>query len=216
VATHFDDEEQVEDLKRWWSENWKALVAGLAIGFGAIGGWEVWKTYGETRAITASQMYEDMKKALATAKADEAKAIGDKLQQDYAGTPYAAAAALRLAQQAVQAGQLDEAAARLAWVAGHADDEALQKLAKLRQARVLWQQGKNDEALKLLEGDPGDYASLYQELKGDIAAAQGDRDAARSAYQAALQSAPEQAANRTLLQQKLDDLAVATAEPVKS
>lgn len=216
MATHFEEEEQLENLKRWWSENWKALAAGLAIGFGAIGGWELWKNHREDAAVEASQMYEDLKKALAATKADEARAIADKLQQDYAATPYASSAALRLAREAVQAGQLDEASARLRWVAEHADDEALRRLATLRLARVLWQQARNDEALKLLEGDAGDYESLYQELRGDIAYAQGDREAARSAYQAALDRAPEQASNRSLLQHKLDDLAVAGAEPVKS
>jgi predicted negative regulator of RcsB-dependent stress response len=215
VATHFEDEEQLENLKRWWSENWKALAAGLVIGFGAIGGWEGWKAYQNKQSLTASQMYEDLKKALAASNPDEARQIGDKLQNDYAGTPYAAVAALRLAQQSVQAGALDEALARLGWVAQHADDDALEQLARLRQARVLWQQSKPEEALELLDGEAGDYEALYQELRGDIAYAKGDRDAARSAYEAALKTVPEQAPNRPLLQQKLDDLAVAE-ETVKS
>lgn len=212
MATHFDDEEQLENLKSWWRDNWKALAAGLAIGFAAIGGWELWKNQREDQALTASQMYDDLKKVIG-AKPDEARAIADKLQQHYAGTPYAAAAALRLAQHAVQTGQLDEAAARLGWAAEHADEE-LQRLARLRKARVLWQQGRAEEALKLLEGEAGEFESLYQELRGDIAYAQGDREAARSAYQAALATAPEQAPNRQLLQQKLDDVAVAA--PVTS
>ena len=219
MATHLDDEEELENLKRWFRENWVALAAGLAIGFGAIGGWQGWKAYQEKQSLAGSQMYDDLKKALAAGKTDEAAAIADKLQASYSGTPYAGAAALRLAQVRVSARDFDGALQRLDWVVDHGDEPGLQQLAKLRKARVLWQQSKPDEALKLLDdGEAGDYASLYAELRGDIAYSKNDRDTARKAYQAALDSAPEAAANRALLQQKLDDLAVdaVAAEPVKS
>jgi predicted negative regulator of RcsB-dependent stress response len=218
MATHLDDEEELENLKRWFKENWVALAAGLVIGFGAIGGWQAWKGYQEKQSLTASQMYDDLKKALTAAKADEAKGIADKLQSDYSGTPYAGAAALRLAQVAVVDKDYDAALKRLDWVAEHGDEDGLKQLAKLRKARVLWQQSKPDDALKLLDGDAGEYASLYAELRGDIAYSKNDVDNARKAYQTALDKAPEAAANRALLQQKLDDLAVETvaADPVKS
>ena len=31
-----NEDQQVEALKKWWQENWKALVAGLGLGVGAI------------------------------------------------------------------------------------------------------------------------------------------------------------------------------------
>ena len=49
--------------------------------------------------------------------------------------------------------------------------------------------------------------SLFEELRGDIMLTQGDRAAARQAYQKAIEAGNEAAANRELLQQKLDDLA---------
>ena len=225
MASHLDDEEQVENLKRWFSENWVALVSGLAIGFAAIGGWKGWERHQEQRALTASQMYEDLQKALTASRADEARTIGDKLVADYAGTPYATLAALRLARTAVEGRQFDDADARLDWVARNAPDEGLRQLAQLRKARVLWQQNKPDDALKLLDDKPaGPYASLFAELRGDIAYAKNERDRARQSYQAALDAAPEAAANRALLQQKIDDLATevpateapAVADAVKS
>ena len=36
MANHHDDEQELENLKRWFKENWIALAAGLVIGFGAI------------------------------------------------------------------------------------------------------------------------------------------------------------------------------------
>jgi predicted negative regulator of RcsB-dependent stress response len=218
MAAHLDDEEELENLKRWFKENWIALASGLVIGFGAIGGWQFWKTRIETRALQASQMYEDFTKDLAESKPEDATAIADKLQAEFAGTPYASAAALRMAQVKVAAKDLDGALKRLDWVVEHGEEDGIRKLAGLRKARVLWQQAKPDEALKLLSGDAGQYASLYAELRGDIAYSRNDREAARKAYQAALDTAPEAAANRELLQQKLDDLAMeaVAVEPVKS
>jgi predicted negative regulator of RcsB-dependent stress response len=76
---------------------------------------------------------------------------------------------------------------------------------------VLWQQGKLDDALAQLEiKDDDAFASLYQELRGDLQVAKGDRAAARSAYEKALQLGPA-AANREGLQRKLDDLAGAAS-----
>lgn len=208
MATHLDDEEDLEKLKTWWKENWIALVGGLVIGFGAIGGWEGYKHWRDGRAETASQMYEELKKNLEASKNDEAKQIVERLKADYASTPYAAAAALTVAQAEVHAGALEAADGHLGWVVKNAKDEGLVQVARLRQARVLFAQNKPDEALAALSGEPGSFASLYDELRGDIQLAKGDAAAARASYEKALASAASGAANKTLLQQKLDDLAV--------
>lgn len=210
MATHLDDEAELEQIKTWWKENWIALVGGLVIGFGAIGGWEGYERWRDGRAEAASQMYEELKKALAESKSEDAVKIVDKLKTDYAGTPYAAAAQLSAAQAAVDRGELDAAAASLGWVVANSDDAGMVQIARLRQARVLLAQAKHDEALAALSGDAGSFASLFDELRGDIQLAKGDAAAARAAYEKALAAADASAANRTLLQQKLDDLATAS------
>lgn len=214
MTTHYDDEAQAEALKRWWTENWKALAGGLVIGLGAIFGWEQWQDRERGTAQQASQMYEDLKKAQAGGKADEARALADRLAAEHAGTPYAVDGALQVAGRAAESGQLDEALTRLRWAESHTDNAGLKPLLRLRIARVLWQQGQVDEALKQLDGEAAGYAALFEELRGDIQLARGDRAAARAAYEKALGAAGEQAANRELLQQKLDDLADQAAAPV--
>jgi predicted negative regulator of RcsB-dependent stress response len=206
VATHIDDEEDLERLKSWWKENWIALVGGLVIGFGAIGGWEGYKIWRDGRSETASQMYEELRKNLDGGKADEAAAIVDRLKAEYARTPYAAIAALAAAQAAVKERKYDVAGEHLAWVVEHGRDEGLVEVARLRQARVLLAQEKPDEALAVLGKEAGSFSSLAEELRGDIQLAKGDRKAARSAYEKALAAAESGATNKTLLQQKLDDL----------
>lgn len=205
MADHYEEEAQVEQLKRWWNENWKSLLAGLILGLAVILGWEGYKRYQLQQAEQASQLYEDLKSALAAQKNDEALLLGDKLVKEFARTPYAAGAAFYLAQIAVGQSKWDDAAARLQWVMDHSKDDGLRDLARLRLAKVKWQQQKADEALKLLEGEHGAYDALYAELRGDIKLAQNDRAAARTAYEQALTTS--EGPNRELLQRKLDDLA---------
>ncbi len=132
--------------------------------------------------------------------------LWQKLSGEFTGTPYAAQGGLLLASQDAAREDWSRAQERLDWVAKNSDDPGLKKIARLRLARVLWQQQKPDEALALLEvQDEDPFAALYQELRGDIQLSKGDRDAARSAYEKAMQLGPA-ASGRESLQRKLDDL----------
>lgn len=210
--SHYDDEAQVEQLRRWWRENWMALAAGLVIGLGGIFGWEAWQDARDRKAGQASQIYEDLKQAMA-AKPDEAASLGKRLMDEFGATPYAAQAALLLAQQAATKADWVAAQENLRWVDKNSGDEGLRKIARLRLARVLWQQGQPDQALLLLDVQDDDaFAALYAELTGDIRLAKGDRPGAKAAYEKAMKLGPAPA-SREFLRHKLDDLAdVATGE----
>ncbi|MFI4978731.1 MAG: YfgM family protein [Nevskiales bacterium] len=225
MTDHYDEEAQVEQLRQWLRDNWFPLASGLALGLAAIFGWQGWGQHQDGRAGDASHVFEDLGKAASQDKFDDAKAMADRLVKDFSDTPYAAAGALKLAELGVLDGKLDDAAARLQWVIqfeqspgfmarvgamlhlrNKAYDAALLPLARLRLAQVLWQQNKADEALQQLGGDAGTYAPLYAELRGDIKLSQGDRAAARGAYEQALQASAADAVGRSGLQRKLDDL----------
>lgn len=232
MTDHYDEEAQVEELRKWLRENWLPLASGLALGLAAIFGWQAWGARQDGRAGAASHIFDDLGRAAEQNKYDDVKAMTDRLVKDYSDTPYAAAASLRTAELAVITDKLDDAVARLQWVVQYEQnpsfaarigaalrlrnrgyDPALLPLARLRLAQVLWEQNKPDEALKQLDGEPGSYASLFDELRGDIKLSQGDRAAARGAYQQALQTLPAEAVNRQGLQRKLDNLAdAATAK----
>lgn len=206
--SHYEDEAQVEQLRRWWRENWMALVGGLALGMAGIFGWEAWQNSQTATAERASQLYEDLGKAPAD-KPDALKSLGQKLIAEYDDTPYAAQGQLVLAQRAVDRGDFEAARESLGWIVAHSDDASLKKVARLRLARVLWQLAKPDDALAQLEAAEDDaFAPLYQELRGDIQLSKGDRAAARTAYEKALAlgAAP---AGKEQLQRKLDQLAEA-------
>ena len=210
MATHYDDEDQAERLKQWWKENWMALAGGLVIGLAAIFGWEGWKSYQDKRSIAASRMYEELKLATASARVDDAQRIGDALVAEHARSPYASGAALFLAAEAVKAGDFAAARARLSWVRKHGHDDGMRRLATLREAQVAWQQGETDAALALLDASGGPFQAQFDELRGDIVLAGGDRNAARAAYEKALAALTDDAPGlRDGLQRKLDDLGTA-------
>lgn len=209
--SHYDDEAQVAELKKWWRENRLPLIAGLVLGLGGIVGWEGWQTHQARRAEQASQMFEDLKRAAQSGDSAQAQSLTRSLKADYARTPYAVHAALLAAQRSASELDWDAAQKQLDWAVANATDEGLKQLARLRQARVLWQTGKADEALARIPADLKDspFASLYEELRGDIKSGQGDRDGARAAYEKALTGVD--GAQREFLQRKLDDLAPAVS-----
>jgi predicted negative regulator of RcsB-dependent stress response len=208
--SHYEDEAQVEQLRRWWRENWMALAGGLVLGLAGIFGWEAWQNARTAKAEHASKVYEDLKR-LPPDQAERADELWQHLSTEFGATPYAAQGALLMAATAAAREDWSGAQAKLDWVRQNSDDAGLKKLATLRLARVLWQQAKADEALKLLSlPDEDPFAALYQELRGDIEFSRGDRDAARAAYEKAmaLGAAP---ASRQALQRKLEDLGAAPA-----
>lgn len=200
------DQEQVEALQKWWKENWLSLLAGLVLGLGGILGWQYYGQYSNAQAASASLTFESIKAMLATGQLDAASSDIESLAQAYPKSPYVAQANLALAQAQADAGDWSAAEATLRKVVDGQKDVALQGLATLRLSRALWAQGKTDEAIETLSSAPDNgYAPLYSDLKGDIAAAAGDAQTAREAYEAALASNADFIDNNTV-QQKLDAL----------
>ncbi|MBV8061978.1 MAG: tetratricopeptide repeat protein, partial [Nevskia sp.] len=116
MTDHYDEEAQVEELRKWLRENWLPLASGLALGLLAIFGWQAWDARQDAHAGAASHVFEDLGQAMNAQKADDAKAMADRLVKDFSDTPYAAAAQLKVAAIEVIGKQLDDAAARLRWV----------------------------------------------------------------------------------------------------
>ena len=51
------EDQQIEELKRWWSENGRSIVIGVVLGIGGVSGWVGWKHYSETTSEAASAMW---------------------------------------------------------------------------------------------------------------------------------------------------------------
>lgn len=206
----YDEDAQIEALKRWWGQNWKALVTVLTIGLAGIVGWQLWTRYEAGHRMQASQLYDELDNAMSGKGNTDIKTIVAHLKTSYDDTPYASFAELKLAQADVSNGRFEDANRRLNWIVDHGNDAGIRSIARLRLAAVLWQIGRDAEALKDLERPPQPFRGLYEELRGDILASQNKEAQAREAYQQALLVLPLGSSEHKNVQSKLANLATAT------
>lgn len=207
----YEDEEEFERIRRWWNENWKAVVGGLVIGIVAIVGWRSWTDSRTQAAANASLHFDQLVEALDRNDVEAATALRETLVSDYRRTPYAALASLRLARTHVEAGDLARATQVLEWAASHATDEAVKATAQLRLARVQWAAGDGEAALRRLDAAGGADPAQVEELRGDVLLSLGRRAEARAAYERASAAMTTMSIQRGLLERKLEDLSDAVA-----
>ena len=187
MVDYATEEEQVEAIRRWWRENGRAVITGVVIGLAALGAWRGWDWYRTEQGLEASRLYEQVMQQVAGGERDKLVRHATTLRDDYAGTPYAALAALAAARAAVDADAPAEAEPWLRWTMNNADDVQLRHLARARLARIVAVGGDVERALELLDAEvPEAYTALYAEIRGDLLAERGDAAAAAEAYRRAL------------------------------
>lgn len=208
---YISEAEQIEQIKRWWKDNGKmiilAVIAALAIGFA----WRYWQNRHEIMLEKSSAIYERLLNAAANNDDATVKIHADRLIDHYRHTPYAEIAALILARQAINHGELTEAETKLKWIMKHGDNKSLRQLTRIRVARVLLAERKPQEALDLLNDiEDQSYLSAIKEVTGDSYLQMGKVDDARKAYQEALKSTPDIEVLQPMLQMKIDNLPMTT------
>ncbi len=222
MATYGSDEEQVEALKRWWDDNGTSLLVGVGLVLAVFFGVRQWQSSQAATNGTASDLYQQISElALAnvtqTIPEDDLLAVQpafSTLKTEHPDSIYTRYAALAMARFQVEHDQLDLAAADLQWILDNPKlgvmteaDEELFLTAKLRLARVKLAQGMAQEALDMIKAtEPGAFAGNYAEVEGDALVILGQPEAARTAYQRALEE--NLTGNPVLLQLKLQDLGV--------
>lgn len=216
----YSEEEQVERLRKWWDENGTSIIVAVALSVAALVGWRYWQDSSQQKAEAASVIYQQMADALEQSRAmagvqgasDAVRTNAEQLVADYPSTTYADYARLALAALAVSDAAYADAAAQLREVMESPATEALGWTARARLARVLLHSGDLEGAAQVLNASwPESWQGQAFELRGDLARAQGNVDAAREAYQSALQALQaDGAGHRELVQMKLDDLVPAS------
>jgi len=203
----YNPDDQLASLKHWWQQYGKALIAGVIIGLLLLGGGNYWRQYTIKRAEAASLLYENLLADLQQGKLDAVSAAAAKLMQDYDATPYAGKSALLMARQRFDAKDIAGARTHLEWAIKNASEVSVQHSARLRLARLLLDQGESAAALALANiKNPNGFISEYEEIRGDVLLAQGDRDAARRAYQTAIEKLPRTSSYLQALTMKRDNL----------
>jgi predicted negative regulator of RcsB-dependent stress response len=189
MESYRTEEEQVEAMRRWWSENGRSTMIAIVVALAAGFGWQGWQKLDQARSEAASHMYHALLESVnGTAAGDQdftqTKSKAEEIINEYDGTTYAQFAALYLAKLAAEEGDLDEAQNQLRWVLSKAAAKSdIAEIAQLRLARVLAASGDTDQALNILNaGQAGAYAASYAIAKGDIYMQLGRDDEAGMAY----------------------------------
>lgn len=195
------EEQQAEAIKRFFRENGISLALGILVGLGGLYGWKAYNQNQITNAEKASDSYT------ALVESDDVLSSADAFISENKDTNYATLAAFVAAKDAVEAKKLDVASEKLSWIVSNTENTELKAIAITRLARIQIAQTNYDDALTTLNAPlPEAFNANVAELKGDIYTQQGNKDQARTAYQAAIDAGG--LTSNPLLQIKLDDLAV--------
>ena len=214
------EKEQLEQMRAWWSEYGRYVIAGVVIAVGLLVGFNQYKGSKLDAQLEASELYETLAVHVTDGDLDDAEAAADDLANNYANTTYAAQSKLAMARLYMDQNRDQDAVDVLNELLALRGNDELKHVGRLRLARILLYQDKAQEMVDLLAANElGAFAALTQELLGDAHAALGDINAAAEAYRVALaDTSPAPTINRGLVQMKLADLpdAEAVAEAADS
>lgn len=207
MASYHEDQERIEGLKAWWNQYGTAITIVLAVALATIGANKAWDAYQAKQAQQAADLYALLKQVQATDDAAKINDAAQLLMTGYSSSGYASRAALIAGLADVQAGNSKRAIQNLQWVIDHAKETELHDLARLRMSGILLDEGKYDDALRLLNaGHSEAFAGLYLDRKGDIQVAAQKISEARLSYQAAIDKLNKNNNYYNIVQMKLDGL----------
>ncbi len=214
MATQLDlqEQEQLDALKAFWNKQGNLITWTLVLVLGAFAAWNGWNYWQREQALKAGAMFEELDRAAAAGDADKAGRVFADLKQRFPGTAFAQQGGLTAAKVQVAKGQADAAKATLTWVAENGVEDEMRTIARLRLAAVQADAKQYDEALKTLDAAKAEgFEGLVADRRGDVLLAQGKKDEARAAYQAAYKALDEKVDYRRLVEAKLTTLGAAPA-----
>ncbi len=204
---YLTDDEQLEAVKRAFTEYAPWILGGVVLGVGGWFGIQYYRSHQNAQAMHAADQFSQMTAALQMNDPQKSLQIADGLIKNFPSSPYADQAQLTIARIDIESGKAADAVAPLTHVMNESKDSELKQVARLRLARVLIDQGKPDDAIKTLAGGtPGSFAGRYHAVHGDALYAKKDIPGAIAEYNMAL-STSDGGADAAMLQLKLADLA---------
>lgn len=207
MAYDLEEQEQLAEIKAWWKQYGRLVILTVVAAAVVIAGSQAWRVYRAGQTTAAATLFDQLQRAERVAEHKKVRDIATQIVDNYGGSAYAALAALAAAKSDFDTGDLPAAKKRLQWVMDNAKEEEIRDVARLRLARVQYDEKDFAGALKLAETKPTDsFAGLYADLRGDLLAAQGKRAEARTAYQLAFDKSDAASPLRQILQLKLDAL----------
>lgn len=208
MAIYDTEEEQLEQLKKWWEANSTSVVAGIVGAVVLVAGINFWQKYQHDARSQVSQMFQEVLDSEAKNNFDSVEKISEKIVAEHSSSTYAEFALLQEVKAKVERGDLEAAKVILVKELNNIDSPVLKHVCRLRLIQLLLATKDYEPALKLIaEVDPATtegFSANYDELQGDVYVALDRLDEARTAYQSALRTGQA----TPLAQFKLDDLAM--------
>ena len=206
------EKEQIEEIRAWWAEYGRYVIAGVVLAVAGLFGWNQYQDSKFAAQAAASDLFESLTVHVDDGDLEDAEGVASELATDYANTAYAAQSKLAMARLYMDKNQDQDAADVLGELLAMRGNDELRAVGRARLARILLYQNKPQEVVDLLEGDETTaFAGLYAESLGDAFAVLGNVEKAGDAYREALADT-SQTVNRGLVQMKLLDLPEASAE----
>jgi predicted negative regulator of RcsB-dependent stress response len=206
VDEYLTEKEQIEEIKQWFKDNGWYLFGGAAIVILGYFGMDQYRAWQDRVGEQAAAIYLELRQVLDDDDRETANGLLATLAAEYPGSPYLDQARLLLAE-ANLIRDPERAIAELTAVVDRGGDDGLVNIARLRLARALAYQEQYDRALSVLNvPELGQFASSFSEVRGDIYAAMGNREAAAGAYTDALLGASNGSVNTEFVQLKLNDV----------
>ena len=202
------EKEQLEEMRAWWAEYGKVIIAGIVIAIAGLIGVSQYNSAQLATQMEASERFETLVGHIVDGDLDGAEFVADDLVANYADTAYAAQSKLALARLYMDQNRDQDAAESLQQLLAMSADDNLQNIGRLRLASILLYQDKPQEVIDLLQDfDAPAFSALSNELLGDAYAALEDFQNAADAYIRALADpSPTPTIDRALVQMKLIDL----------
>ncbi|QLB12651.1 putative negative regulator of RcsB-dependent stress response [Bisgaardia hudsonensis] len=201
MAYTVEEEQEINNLKAWWQDNYKSIIITSVLTFGAVFGWRYWQDYQEKKSQALSVQYEQLISIDDTLGEEKFK----QFVTDNSKTSYAVLALLERARLNVDTKEFVQAEILLTQALSQSSDDLLISISALRLAMVQYQLQKFDSALSSLDKVKGkSWDSRKLLLKGDILLAKGDNISAKSSFEEALSSASP--LEKSFIQMRLNNL----------
>jgi len=202
------EEEQLNQMRSWWSEYGSFVIGGIVIGASLLFGINYYQSKTLQSQLDASVAYEKLVKHVFSGRLDDAELTEIEIATSYSDTIYVAQAGLAMARLYMDQNRDQDAADALRGVVDGNGDDELKGVARLRLARIYLYQDKAEEVVNLLTGEEGDaFSVVFGEVLGDAYTMLGRTAEAADAYQKVLMNPLSQGVvDQQLVQWKALDL----------
>jgi len=218
MATPLDlqEQEQVDQLKAFWQQYGNLITWTLTLALAGFAAWNGWNWWQREQAVKASAMFDELERAAQAADADRSARVFADLKERFPRTAYTQQGALLTAKVQADKGQADAALATLAWAGDNAGEDEIRIIARLRAAGLMLEKKQYDAALAQIDAaaqvkNAKAFEALLADRRGDVLLAQGKKDEARKAFDAAYKAMDEKLDYRRLVDAKLTALGAAPA-----